>query len=40
MAKDRTLHKYTLGEELVSSISHATGAILALVGSIMLIIKG
>jgi len=39
MAIDRKLHKYTLGEELLSSISHGLGAILALVGSILLGIK-
>ena len=33
MAIDRKLHKYTLGEELVSSISHGAGAVLAVIGT-------
>ncbi len=34
-----TIPNYTLGEELVSSISHGIGAVLGLVGMILLIIK-
>lgn len=34
---DRTLHKYTLGEELVSAISHGIGALLSIAGTIVLI---
>ncbi len=33
MAVDRTLHHYTLGEELVSAISHGLGALLAAIGT-------
>ena len=39
MSVDRTLHQYTLGEELVSAISHGLGAILAVVGTIFGCIK-
>ena len=39
MAIDRTLHKYTLGEELVSAISHGIGAVLAIVGTVFLCIR-
>jgi len=39
MTVDRTLHKYTLGEELISAISHGIGAILALIGTILLGLK-
>lgn len=34
---DRTLHKYSLGEELVSAISHGVGALLSLAGTVVLI---
>lgn len=39
MAIDRTLPKYTLGEELWSSISHGVGALLALAGTIFACIR-
>lgn len=39
MAIDRTLHKYTLGEELVSAISHGIGAVLAIIGTVFLCIR-
>lgn len=39
MAIDRTLHKYTLGEELVNAISHGLGAAAGIVGLIFLIIS-
>ena len=34
---DRTLHKYTLGEELMSAISHGVGALLSIVGTVILV---
>ena len=39
MAADRTLHKYTLGEELVNAITHGIGAAAAIVGMIFLILN-
>ena len=39
MAIDRTLHKYTLGEELVSAISHGIGAVLAIIGTVFACIR-
>lgn len=39
MAIDRTLHKYTTGEELISAISHGLGAILAAIGTVFGCIK-
>ncbi len=38
MAADRTLHKYSLGEEIVNAITHGLGAATAIVGLIFLIL--
>ena len=37
MAIDRALHRYTLGEELVNAITHGIGAVLAVIGTIILL---